>query len=101
MFIFSIEPILGASKSLNFKKQVKAKCTTFLKFMRDNNLLLIDPFDELGSVRHDLILNSEDLTAEGLDFWKAAFFKWSSARDKDGNYENIQILERELEKIKE
>ena len=95
--IFHLPTILGASKKSENKKQVLQKCTAIFLFYKNNELINFDPLDEDGVVKRDLVVFSDDLTEVGLSVWKAAFAKWSKARDKDNNYLNMKIFEAALQ----
>ncbi|CAM3425425.1 hypothetical protein [Paracidovorax anthurii] len=99
--IFHMETIYGASKNVEYKKQVLQKCTAIFLFFKSNGLIKFDPLDSDGIVKKDLVVLADDLTAAGLVVWKEAFAKWSKARDKDNNYQNMKMFEVALQKAKE
>ena len=77
-----------------------------LRFFEDNCLLKdIQPFDEHGKLKQDLIINADSLTDDGVEMVaRQADVKWENYlnRSKDENkLQNTSILTRELAKIKD
>jgi hypothetical protein len=98
--VWNLGSILKASKNVDYKNNVLAQCTVIFGFLKAHNLILIDPFDESGFLKQDLIIYRNDLTSVGLEMFKKAIPSWFKARDKDGNLDNLTILKKGIEKIK-
>lgn len=99
--IFDFSVIHGASKSLDYRNGVVRQCTAVFKFLKDNGLLRIDPLDEHGEIRRDLIVYGRDfLDPIGIQMFAKAIPSWFKARDKDQNVANLSILEKGLAKLR-
>ncbi len=97
--IVNIPSYLNASKSKDFRSQIFQQYTSIFKFLYDKNLIKINPLNELGEVKEDLIVYKSDLTENGLELFKKAIPSWQRNVDRSGNYENISSLEKALAKL--
>jgi len=98
--------LLSASKSTEYKKSAIKRMTSLLTFLNENNLLIdLEPFDEDGSLKLDVIVRKKNLTDDGYKIFKNGFFeKWLGylSRSTSPNKEkNISHLEKGLQKIRE
>ncbi len=97
----SVNEIYQSSKNLTWRKQVLDKRKVIFQFLKDNDLILINPFLENGEINMNLSLMRSHLTDAGDEMFNKAIPNWQKARDKDGNLDNLSILERGLNNIKE
>ena len=97
----SIDEIYKSSKNLTWRKQILDKSKVIFQFLKDNNLIFVNPFLENGEVDTSLKLMRSHLTDIGDEMFNKVIPKWQKARDKDGNLDNIAILEKGLNNIKE
>lgn len=97
----SLLDLYQATKSREWRAQVKAKITVIFKFLQDNNLSNVRLLDESGEAIEDLVLMRSHLTEAGVKMFAKAIPAWQRARDKDGNLANIKLLEDGLKKILE
>lgn len=91
---------LKRSKNLAYREQIKKITTVLMTFFKENNLLLMNPFKEDGSLKEDLILHRSDFTEIGNILWIKYFPKWSAYIDRTGNITNIKILKNGLVALK-
>ncbi|MGF6213657.1 hypothetical protein [Comamonas sp. 4034] len=96
-----VNEIYQSSKNLTWRKQVLDKRRVIFQFLKDNNLILIDPFLKNGEVNMELSLMRSHLTDVGDEMFNKIIPNWQKARDKDGNLENVSILKNGLNNIKE
>ena len=97
----SINDIYQSSKNITWRKQVLESSIVIFRFLHENNLLLVNPFDENGNVLIDLSLMRSDVTDIGDEMFSKTIPNWQKARDRDGNLKNLSILENGLKNIKE
>lgn len=75
---YSYPTMLKRSKSLSYRQQVTSMTTVLMNFLLEYKLIVIEPFQEDGSLKDDLELRSSDLTDLGNEFFKEVFPKWSA-----------------------
>ena len=70
------------------------------KFLNDNNLTVIklSNYDNIGD---DFCIHSSDLTEEGICVMRMAYDKWLSKIDKGMDYNNVNVLELALRKLRQ
>lgn len=90
----SIADLFKSSKNAAWREQVVKRRTVMFQFLRDNGLILIDPIDDSGAPRQEFVLMRSHLTDDGFEMIKKVIPSWRKARDRDGNIENIGILEK-------
>lgn len=96
---YSYPTILKRSKSLSYQQQVHSMTTVLINFLVEHKLIVIEPFQEDGSLRDDLVLRSSDLTDLGNEFFKEVFPKWSAYIDRGGDIQKTTILLKGLNKL--
>jgi hypothetical protein len=55
-----------------------------MTFLKENNLITLEPFKDDGEVKDDLVLYSSDLTDLGNLLFKEYYPKWSAYIDRGG-----------------
>jgi hypothetical protein len=98
--IIDFPAIYGASKSRDYRSRVAQQFTVIFKFLKDNELMRIDPLDENDEVRLDLIVYGRDCEPIGIQMFAKAIPNWLKARDKDQNVANLGLLEKGLAKLR-
>lgn len=71
-----------------------------IKFLQDNDLLLRTMANSIEDVNDDFVLMSTDLTEEGVEVMKEAFYKWLQKTDKGMPPEDTSLLMKALNKIR-
>jgi hypothetical protein len=97
---YSYPTMLKRSKSLSYRQQVTLMTTVLMKFLVEHNLILINPFNEDGSIKENLQLRSSDLTDVDNQFFKEVFPKWSAYIDRGGDILKTTSLLNGLKKLK-
>ena len=97
---FNYSTLLKRSKSLSYREQITTITIVLMNFLKENNLVIIEPFEEDGSLREDLVLYSSDLTEDGNILFKEYYPKWSRYIDRGGDVNNTKILDDGLDIIK-
>ncbi|UYZ82726.1 hypothetical protein MTZ49_08860 [Entomomonas sp. E2T0] len=88
--------LLSRNKSDDYQKRVIKSSTILLSFLKDNNLINIDPFNEQGYLKLDLVVKQSNLTDIGNALFVKIIPNWFKYIDKGGNAENITKLEKGL-----
>ncbi|EPC7534233.1 hypothetical protein ACR2Y3_001581 [Salmonella enterica subsp. enterica serovar Cubana] len=89
---FSYPDLLKASKNLSYREQVTKISVVLMTFLKQNNLILIEPFDVDGNLKKDIELYNYDLSDFGNALFKEYYPKWSAYIDRGGDVNNIKIL---------
>ncbi len=98
---YDYELFITRSKNKSYKESVNKRGKILMEFLKENKLLLIEPFNENGELKDDLIIKKDDLTEEGNKFYDTTVPGWWQFLDKGGDPSNISRLEKGLKKIRE
>jgi hypothetical protein len=101
LYFPSISTMFQSSKNRTWREGTVATWNAIFRFLYDNKLLLVNPFDEQGCLKHDYKVMPSHLTEEGREMFNDAIPRWLRARDRDGNTKNLGLLEKGLKKIRE
>ncbi len=71
-----------------------------IRFLQDNGLLLQTMANSIEDINDDFVLMSTDLTEEGVEVMKAAFYKWLEKTDKGMPPEDTTLLMKALNKVR-
>jgi len=97
---FNYSTLLKRSKNLSYREQITNIATVLMTFLKENNLVTLEPFDADGNLKVDLVLYSSDLTEIGNLLFKEYYPKWSVYIDRGGNVNNTKILSDGLSTLK-
>ena len=81
------------------REQTINLCYQVIKFLQDNKLMTRPMMNSIEDVK-DIVLMSTDLTEEGVEVMKAAFYKWLEKTDKGMPPEDTSLLIKTLNKIR-
>ncbi|MEB6587828.1 hypothetical protein MXM82_01555 [Pseudomonas asiatica] len=95
----SIPMLLSRNKSEAYQRQVVDRYTAIMNFLWSKKLIKLNPFDDKGGLRLDLVIKKSDVTSECLELFKKAIPAWHSFVDKGGKVEDVSRLERALAKM--
>lgn len=108
--VWNIDTLLKQSKNTSYRETVYRRQGIVFKFLKDNGLINIEPFDANGIVKSDLVVHADDLTWEGLkllswedsapEFKMPPVLKWHAYLDKGGAEDNISHLIKGLELLR-
>ncbi|NIF22093.1 hypothetical protein [Candidatus Pantoea multigeneris] len=97
----SVPMLLSRNKSQEWRDIVLLRSGMLMRFLKTHNLLInVEPFDENGNVKDDLVIKKSHLTDDGLELFKKVIPGWSQYLDKGGDVNNINRLIKGLEKIR-
>ncbi len=97
---FNYATLLKRSKNLSYRAQITKITIVLMTFLKENGLIMIEPFEDDGSLKEDLVLYNSDLTDVGNLLFKEYYPKWSSCIDRGGDVNNTKILSDGLNILK-
>jgi len=98
---YDLKMLLSRNKSLTYQEAILRDGKTLMAFLKENGLITVDPFDESGDIKKDLIVRQSDLTDEGIKLFAGPIKKWWGVLDRGGKPENISLLKKGLDQIRE
>ena len=91
MTLFNFKTFWEANSDEDYREDIIRMSIALMTFLKNNNLLVdIDPFNEDGSIKEDLIIRKSNVTDEGFQL----FVKPVTPPEK------VTILENGLKKIR-
>ncbi|QXH77893.1 hypothetical protein [Pseudomonas salmasensis] len=99
MLQYNYQSMLKRSKNLTYRAEVTEMTEVLMRFLKDNELIKSDPFNEDGSLKSDLVLRRSDLSDMGNSLLDQFFPKWSAFIDRGGDASNTKILSAGLKRI--
>ena len=99
--LFDFDAFISGSKDVDYQEAIKKMSLSLMKFLIENDLLVnINPFNQDGSVKKDLIIKKSNLTEEGFQLFVKPVNNWWNALDRGTPPEKVTILENGLKKIR-
>ena len=99
--LFDFDAFISGSKDIDYQEAIKKMSLSLMKFLMENDLLVnINPFNQDGSVKKDLIIKKSNLTDEGFKLFVKPVNNWWNALDRGTPPEKVTILENGLKKIR-
>lgn len=99
--LFDFDAFISGSKDIDYQEAIKKMSLSLMKFLIENDLLVdINPFNQDGSVKKDLIIKKSNLTDEGFQLFVRLVNNWWNALDRGTPPEKVTILENGLKKIR-
>lgn len=95
--LFDFDAFISGSKDVDYQEAIKKMSLSLMKFLIENDLLVnINPFNQDGSVKKDLIIKKSNLTDEGFQLFVKPVNNWWNALDRGTPPEKVTILENGL-----
>ena len=99
--LFDFDAFISGSKDVDYQEAIKKMSLSLMKFLIENDLLVnINPFNQDGSVKKDLIIKKSNLTDECFQLFVKPVNNWWNALDRGTPPEKVTILENGLKKIR-
>lgn len=99
--LYSLPMLLSRNKSHQWRALILTRAAVLLHFLYDNQLLIaIEPFDESGQLKEDVIIKQSDVTSEGLAMFKQVIPGWWRFLDRGGKLSNTSRLANGLAKLR-
>ncbi|WP_124305080.1 hypothetical protein [Pseudomonas chlororaphis] len=99
MLRYDYQTMLKRSKNSAYRAEITEMTEVLMHFLKENKLIKIDPFNEDGSLKSNLILHRSDLSDTGNALFLKTLPKWSEYIDRGGDAKNTKILSTGLNKI--
>ena len=99
-YFYSYPDLIARNKNRSYREMINNSGKSFMRFLVNNELILLDPFLENGELKQDLEIFRSNLTAEGAEIFNKPFERWLSYLEKGGDATNFGTLEKALLKIR-
>ena len=99
MLRFNYQTMLKRSKNKTYHAQVTEMTEVLMRFLKENELIKVNPFNEDGSFKSNLVLRQSNLSDAGNSLFLEYFPKWSAFIDRGGDAKDTKILSTGLKKI--
>jgi hypothetical protein len=96
----SILEYFESSKNTSWRRRTVQSQNSLFRFLKENNLVIIEVLNDAGEAIPELTLKNSCATPDCIKLFEKTVAAWERARDKDGDYENTNILAKGLEKIR-
>lgn len=99
--LFDHQLLLNRSNDIDYKEGIIKSTISLMNFLKKNDLLIdIDPFNEDGSIKENIVIRKSNVTDEGFQLFVKPINNWWNALDRGVSPEKITILENGLKKIR-
>ena len=99
--LFDYQLLLNRSEDIDYKESIFKSTIPLMRFLKTNNLLVdVDPFNEDGSIKENIVIRKSNVTDEGFQLFVKPVNNWWNALDRGVSPEKITILENGLKKIR-
>lgn len=89
-----------SSKNTAWRMRTRQSQSSLFRFLKENGLVYIEVLSDDGEAIPNLSLRNSMLSPEGIKLFEKTVASWERACDKDGDYENTEVLRKGLEKIR-
>lgn len=93
----SVPMLMSRNKSDDYKRTVSEQLTVLMRFLKDEKLIFVNPFDAAGCLRQDFVLMASSSSREAIELFRKAVPAWFNYLDAGGNLHNLSKLEKALE----
>ena len=95
--LFNFRTFWEANADEDYREDTIRMSIALMTFLKNNNLLVdIDPFNEDGSIKEDIIIRKSNVTDEGFQLFVKPVNNWWNALDRGTSPEKVTILENGL-----
>ncbi len=99
--LFNFQTFWEANTDEDYREDTIRMSIALMTFLKRNDLLVdIEPFNEDGSIKRDLIIRKSDVTDEGFQLFVKPVNSWWDALDRGTPPEKITILRNGLRRIR-
>ena len=97
--LFDHQLLLNRSNDIDYKEGIIKSTISLMNFLKKNDLLIgIDPFNEDGSIKENIVIRKSNVTDEGFQLFVKPVNNWWNALDRGTPPEKVTILENGLKK---
>ena len=98
--LFNFQTFWEANADEDYREDIIRMSIALMTFLKKNSLLIdIEPFNEDGSIKEDLIIRKSNVTDEGFQLFVKPVNNWWNALDRGTPPEKVTILENGLKKF--
>jgi trans-2-enoyl-CoA reductase len=97
----NMNTLYNVNKTKEYREGIILNISILMKFLKDNDLIFIEPFDEDGSLRLDFVLKKSNAAPECTELFKKVIPGWLNYLDRGGDPKNVSRLDKGLKKIRE
>ena len=98
--LFDHQLLLNRSNNIDYKEGIIKSTISLMNFLKKNDLLIgIDPFNEDGSIKENIVIRKSNVTDEGFQLFVKPVNNWWNALDRGTHPEKVTILENGLKKF--
>ena len=95
--LFDPQLLLNRSNDIDYKEGIIKSTISLMNFLKKNDLLIgIDPFNEDGSIKENIVIRKSNVTDEGFQLFVKPVNNWWNALDRGTPPEKVTILENGL-----
>lgn len=78
--LFDYQLLLNRSEDIDYKESIFKSTIPLMRFLKTNNLLVdIDPFNEDGSIKENIVIRKSNVTDEGFQLFVKPINNWWNA----------------------
>ena len=101
MTLFNFQTFWEANSDEDYREGIIKSTISLMNFLKKNDLLIgIDPFNEDGSIKENIVIRKSNVTDEGFQLFVKPVNNWWNALDRGTPPEKVTILENGLKKIR-
>ena len=98
--LFDHQLLLNRSNDIDYKEGIIKSTISLMNFLLKNDLLIdIDPFNEDGSIKENIVIRKSNVTDEGFQLFVKPVNNWWNALDRGTPPEKVTILDNGLKKF--
>ncbi len=99
--LFNFQTFWEANADEDYREDIIRMSIALMTFLKKNGLLVdIDPFNEDGSIKENIVIRKSNVTDEGFQLFVKPVNNWWNALDRGTPPEKVTILENGLKKIR-
>ena len=81
--LFDHQLLLNRSNDIDYKEGIIKSTISLMNFLKKNDLLIdIDPFNEDGSIKENIVIRKSNVTDEGFQLFVKPVNNWWNALDR-------------------
>ena len=91
--LFDHQLLLNRSNDIDYKEGIIKSTISLMNFLKKNDLLIdIDPFNEDGSIKENIVIRKSNVTDEGFQLFVKPVHNWWNALARGTPPEKITIF---------
>ena len=97
--LFDHQLLLNRSNDIDYKEGIIKSTISLMNFLKKNDLLVdIDPFNEDGSIKENIVIRKSNVTDEGFQLFVKPVNNWLNALDRGTPPEKVTYFGEWVEK---